>query len=95
MKTRLPASQGHINRADGSKGRFCEHQCLQEYLICLKLQDTPALRFHVVEDALEWLKRNRETLAVGTVVLIAGVVFVTVSAGAGAVVLAPIVLVAG
>jgi len=46
------------------------------------------------DDAIEWLKRNRKELLVGTIVIIAGVAFVTLSAGAGVVVLAPVVLVA-
>ena len=95
MKSRLPSHQNHINRADGSKGRFCESKCLEEYLLCLKLQGSHALQFHAASDAVEWLKRNRTKLLVGTVVIIAGVAFVTLSAGAGAAVLAPVVLVAG
>ena len=40
-------------------------------------------------------ERNRNELLIGSIVIIAGVAFVTLSAGAGMVVLAPIVLVAG
>ncbi|WP_157775000.1 hypothetical protein [Melittangium boletus] len=75
--------------------RFPPPKCLEEYLICLKLQGSHALQFHAASDAVEWLRRNRTELLVGTMVIIAGVAFVTLSAGAGAVVLAPMVLVAG
>ncbi|MFL5358474.1 hypothetical protein [Archangium sp.] len=95
MKRRLPSHQSHITRADGSKKRFCERECLDEYQDCLELQKARGLQFTAVDDAVEWLKRNREQLLVGTIVVIAGVAFVTISAGAGAVVLAPVVLVAG
>jgi hypothetical protein len=47
-----------------------------------------------VDSAVDWLKRHRKALLVGSTVVIAGVVFVVVSAGAGAVVLAPVLLIA-
>lgn len=95
MKSKLPSFLNHIKRGDGSKARFCSEECLQEYMECLEQQKSRALMFSAVDDAVEWLKRNRRELLVGTIVVIAGVAFVTISAGAGAVVLAPVVLVAG
>ncbi|WNG42610.1 hypothetical protein F0U61_52710 [Archangium violaceum] len=52
------------------------------------------MKFPVVDEAVAWLKRHREELLVGTVVVIAGVTFVVVVAGSGgtALVLAPAVL---
>ncbi|WP_420943164.1 hypothetical protein [Archangium gephyra] len=94
MKRRLPSNYSHIRREDGGKKRFCEKECLEEYMDCLESQKQHALQFNAVDSAVEWLKRNREQLLLGSVVIIAGVAFVTISAGAGAVVLAPIVLVA-
>ncbi|NBC42387.1 hypothetical protein GTZ93_21530 [Corallococcus exiguus] len=46
------------------------------------------------EELLDWASRNRKSLLVGAVVVIAGVAFVVVSAGAGLVVLAPALLMA-
>ncbi|RKH54994.1 hypothetical protein D7V93_24145 [Corallococcus llansteffanensis] len=40
----------------------------------------------------DWASRHRKSLLVGSLVVIAGVVFVVVSAGAGLVVLAPTLL---
>jgi hypothetical protein len=94
MKRRFPTAQNHIRRGDGSKRDFCSEDCLKKYMQCLKLQESQALQFTALDAAIEWLKRNREKLLVGTIVVIAGVAFVTLSAGAGAVVLAPVVLVA-
>lgn len=94
MKRRFPSSHDHIKRQDGSKGRFCATECLGKLQECLKSQNSSALILPAVNEAVEWLKRNREQLLVGTIVIIAGVAFVTISAGAGAVVLAPVVLVA-
>jgi len=94
MKRRLPSVQNHIKRGDGSKRDFCSEDCLKKYMECLKIQESRALQFTALNDAVEWLKQNRRELLVGTIVVIAGVAFVTLSAGAGAVVLAPVVLVA-
>ncbi|MBN1210441.1 MAG: hypothetical protein JXB05_36645 [Myxococcaceae bacterium] len=48
--------------------------------------------FTALDGALDWLKHHRESILVGSVVVIAGVVFIVVSAGAGVLVLAPAVL---
>ncbi|MBN9682233.1 hypothetical protein JYJ93_07340 [Corallococcus sp. NCSPR001] len=40
----------------------------------------------------EWARRNQRAILVGSVVVIAGVAFVVVSAGAGLIVLAPALL---
>ncbi|RYZ42231.1 MAG: hypothetical protein EOO71_08815 [Myxococcaceae bacterium] len=45
-----------------------------------------------VTEASGWASRHRESLLLGSVVVIAGVVFVIVSAGAGLIVLAPALL---
>lgn len=47
-----------------------------------------------MNEAVDWLKRNPRGVLVGSIVVIAGVAFVTVSAGAGLVVLAPAALLA-
>ena len=95
MRRRPPSHLNHLKRGDGSKGSYCAEKCLRAYQDCLKSQSSRALEFHAADGAVEWLKRNRKDLLVGSIVLIAGVAFVTLSAGAGMVVLAPVVLVAG
>ncbi|QSQ28534.1 hypothetical protein JY651_44995 [Pyxidicoccus parkwayensis] len=50
--------------------------------------------FAAIDSAVDWLKRNRKAILVGSVVVVAGVAFVVLSAGAGLVVLAPAVLLA-
>lgn len=74
--------------------RYCSEKCMRQYTECLKAQGSRAQEFTTVDSAVDWLKRNREALLAGSLVVIAGVVFVTVSAGAGVIVLAPVVLVA-
>ncbi|MCP3140620.1 hypothetical protein [Pyxidicoccus xibeiensis] len=95
MKRRLPSYLNHVKRGDGSKNGYCAGECLSQYQDCLKLQQTRALEFNGTNEAVDWLKQHRTELLVGTVIVIAGVAFVTLSAGAGLVVLAPVVLVAG
>ncbi|HEX8537031.1 MAG TPA: hypothetical protein VF664_06170 [Cystobacter sp.] len=46
-----------------------------------------------MDDAIDWLKRHRQQLLVGTLVIAAGVTFIVISGGAGTLVLAPLVLV--
>ncbi|WP_164012805.1 hypothetical protein [Pyxidicoccus trucidator] len=95
MKRRLPAKWNHLKREDGSKSRYCSTECLRQYQDCLKLQQSHALQFTSTNEAVDWLKRHRTELLVGGIVVIAGAAFVILSAGAGLVVLAPVVLVAG
>jgi len=44
-------------------------------------------------EAIEWLKRHRTELLVGAVIVVAGVAFVVVSAGAGVLILAPLAII--
>jgi hypothetical protein len=92
MKRRPPYR--YAPRGSHTHIRHCTTTCLEEYMECLETQKHQALRFPAVDDLMEWLKRHRKELLVGSVVVIAGVAFVVVSAGAGLFVLAPVVLVA-
>ncbi len=74
--------------------RYCSEKCMRQYTDCVKAQGHRAQEFTAVDSAVDWLKRNPKAVLVGSLVVIAGVVFVVVSAGAGAIVLAPVVLVA-
>jgi hypothetical protein len=65
-----------------------------EYQQCLEIEKARSLQFSTESDAVEWLKRNRKELLAGTIVVIAGVAFVSLSGGAGFIILAPIMLVA-
>ena len=67
---------------------------MQPYLDCSKLQELKPQEFTAIDTAVDWLKRHRRSILVGSVVVIAGVAFVVVSAGAGLVVLAPAVILA-
>jgi hypothetical protein len=78
----------------GGKENYCRGRCWQPYLDCQELERLRPQEFTAVDAALDWLKRNRRELLVGSVVVIAGVVFVVASMGAGLVILVPAVLLA-
>jgi hypothetical protein len=95
MKSLNGPDWSHATR--GSKARICRDRCRPAYLDCCRLRDqAEALNFPVIDKAVDWLKRHREEVLVGTVVVIAGVTFVVVVAGTGgaALILAPAVLLA-
>ncbi len=97
MSRPLARGFGHMttgNRGKGGKQVYCEHRCMQPYIDCKELQERRPQEFSAVDEAIDWLKHNRQMLLVGSVVIIAGIAFVTVSAGAGVVILAPAVLLA-
>jgi hypothetical protein len=96
MSRPLPRGYGHVTsgRKRGGKSQYCRDICWQAYIDCSEPQGRQPREFTAVDEAVDWLKRNQKAILVGSVIMIAGVVFVVVSAGAGAAVLAPIVLVA-
>ena len=68
---------------------------MQPYQDCEEAQGRQFHEFSTEGMAVGWLTEHRRSLLVGSVVVIAGVVFVTVSAGAGLFVLVPAVLLSG
>jgi hypothetical protein len=94
MRSRVRPGYGHVTTPDrkrGAKYDFCRQKCMQPYLDCCRLRELEPQRFTEPDDAVGWLKRHHKEILLGSVIVIAGVVFVTVSAGAGALVLVPIV----
>jgi hypothetical protein len=97
MSRPLPRGYGHITAGRGGNGgkeEHCDRECRQPYLDCIELQRLKPQEFAAIDSAVDWLKRNRKAVLVGSVVVVAGVAFVVLSAGAGLVVLAPAVLLA-
>ena len=86
----------HVKR-DEWYYKYCTRKCREEYLECLKeaekaTGEKPALRFTSIDSALDWLRKHKTELAIGTVVVVAGVVFVVATSGAGALILVPVIL---
>ena len=92
--SKLPPSHRHIPRGGSRHDSFCWGKCRQPYLDCEKLQELQPQEFTAMDGAVDWLKRNHKAVLAGSFIVIAGVVFVVVSAGTGVLVLAPIALVA-
>ncbi|WNG22707.1 hypothetical protein F0U62_00720 [Cystobacter fuscus] len=65
---------------------------MRPYRDCEDAQGRQTHEFSAADKAVGWLTDNRQALLAGCVVVIAGVVFVTVSGGAGLFVLVPAVL---
>jgi hypothetical protein len=95
MRSPLPRGYGHVKspRSSGGKSEYCRETCWQPFQDCVELQGLKPQEFTSAESAVDGLKLNREAILVGSIILIAGVAFVAVSAGAGLLVLAPIALV--
>jgi hypothetical protein len=96
MKRPVPPdyNQYEHNRGLGGRADYCNRQCLQPYLECKELEKLRPQEFSAVDSAVDWLKRNRKEVLLGSVVIVAGVAFVVISAGAGVLVLAPALLAA-
>ena len=90
----LPEEFNHITNL-GAKAAYCRQQCQQAYDDCRELERLQPRKFTAVDGALDWLKRHRKAILVGSVIIIAGVAFVVVSAGTGLVILAPVLLLTG
>lgn len=81
-----------IERGSPGHYSYCQNTCREAYEDCLKLKELHAMEFTAMDEAIDWLKRHRQELLVGTIVTAAGATFIVVSAGAGVLVLAPLVL---
>jgi hypothetical protein len=76
---------------------FCMDECHKESDDCrrkLERQAKEALEFRSVDGAVDWLKRHKEEIAVGAVVIITGVAFYAVMSSGGILILAPALLLA-
>jgi hypothetical protein len=76
----------------------CTEDCRKAYNDCLDEQEEEArkeagkLEFMTADQAIEWLKLHKAEVALGTVVVIAGVAFILTTGGSGALVLVPLAL---
>lgn len=79
----------------GGKHAECRKRCWPDYEDCNKqnAEDTAkAAEFSSIDQAVDWLKRHREEVLVGAVIVIAGVAFIVVTGGSGGLLLAPALL---
>lgn len=86
-----------IKRGTGKHHEYCTEECREAYIDCIKEQDSnrsenKALHFSKMDSALKWLRGHKTEVAIGTVVVVAGVAFIVATGGTGALILAPLAL---
>lgn len=85
-----------IKRGSGKHHEYCTEECRKEYMECVEEQEQLERErkrdrhFSNIDVALEWLRNHKTEVAVGTVVVVAGVAFVIATGGSGALILAPL-----
>ncbi|MFY0563274.1 hypothetical protein ACN28E_05475 [Archangium lansingense] len=87
-----------IKRGTGKHHEYCTEECRKEYMECIEEQEQlererkKDRHFSNINAALGWLRNHQTEVAVGTIVLVAGVAFVVATGGSGALILAPLAL---
>ncbi|HZI15589.1 MAG TPA: hypothetical protein VE153_34775 [Myxococcus sp.] len=88
-----------IKKGSGMHNEYCTTLCREEYMDCIEEQEqeererkNTRLRFSDMDAALGWLRTHKAEVALGTVVVVAGVAFIVSTGGAGALILAPLAL---
>lgn len=91
-----PLPYPHTKR-DGWYREYCTRECRKVHMECAKANEQKAreLKFSRVDEAIGWIRNHKTQVALGTVVVIAGVAFVITTGGSGALILAPLALQAG
>lgn len=86
-------------KGDGWHYEYCTTKCRKEYNDCVdeqeereKERERERLRFSSVDQAVDWIRDHKAEVAIGTVIIIAGVAFVITTGGSGALILAPLAL---
>ncbi|WP_284668692.1 hypothetical protein [Myxococcus sp. SDU36] len=90
-----------IKKGSGMHHEHCTRTCREEFMRCIQAQEKiesqglkkRELHFPTVDAALEWLREHKAEVAVGTVVVVAGVIaapYVVAIAAGGALILAPL-----
>ncbi len=85
-------------KGDGWHYEYCTRTCREEYNECAKEQEqrekerAHQLKFSHMDEALDWLGNHKAEIALGTVVIVAGVAFIIATSGAGALILVPLAL---
>ncbi|HYO54662.1 MAG TPA: hypothetical protein VEU50_17885 [Archangium sp.] len=75
MDRPLSEDYAHITSI-GAKRTHCTKGCWQPYLDCEELQGRRPQEFSATNRAVDWLKRNRNEVLVGSIVVVAGVAFI-------------------
>jgi hypothetical protein len=86
-------------KGDGWHHAYCTRTCREAYVECVQQQEGEeknrsrrTLEFPDIDRALAWLREHKTEVALGTVVVVAGVAFVVATGGSGALLLVPLAL---
>ncbi|RKH67307.1 hypothetical protein [Corallococcus llansteffanensis] len=86
-----------IPKHSGMHNVFCTQLCREEFMKCVEEQEElerqdakQELQFPNMGTAMNWLREHKSEVALGTVVVVAGVAFTLVVAPAGLLILSPI-----
>ena len=80
-----------IRKHDGGHYAYCTSKCLAEYMRCQTenaCEKITAVMFECIDEAVKWVNENK--LAIGTLVVVGGVVYVVSTGGTGALALVPL-----
>jgi len=85
-----PPPYSHIPPQKAQHYQHCTSLCLKRYMECCKQQRMRPHSFPEMQTALDWLREHKTEVAVGSVVIVAGVAFIVATGGAGGLVLLPL-----
>ncbi len=86
-------------KGDGWHHAYCTRTCREAFVECAQAQEElekngarRTLEFPDIDRALSWLREHKTEVALGTVVVVAGVAFIVATGGSGALLLVPLAL---
>ncbi|MFP2913222.1 hypothetical protein ACLESD_51105 [Pyxidicoccus sp. 3LFB2] len=86
-------------KGDGWHHAYCTRTCREAYVECVQEQASEeknrsrrTLEFPDIDEALAWLRAHQTEVALGTIVVVAGVAFIVATGGSGALLLVPLAL---
>lgn len=89
-----------IPKGSGKHHEYCSSECLKVFMTCIKEQEElerqesqkQELQFPTMDAALDWIREHKTEVAIGTVVIVAGVAATpyVIAVMGGALVLAPL-----
>ena len=88
----------HNRQQSGWYYKRCTTDCNQAFKVCEEEHEQSEsargkkIEFSRMKEALAWLRAHKTEVALGTVVVVAGVAFVLTTGGSGALILAPLAL---
>jgi hypothetical protein len=86
-----------IRKGSEKHHEYCTTECLLQYMDCVKELErqeqertSRKLQFSSIDRAIDWIREHKTEVAVGTLVVVAGVTFVIATGGSGALLLVPL-----